>query len=229
MNHTRLPQITLLLLLLAASPLFARQWTDVTGAYRVEAELVTVRSGKVYLEKTDGNVITVPLEKLSKDDLRHLNGLPRYKNYFKAHPIPGLEEPGSSAEDSKPSPEEKDPSANEATVTPAEKPEATPAPSATGALPKSAIHVEDASFVGEVRRFDDMGWGVESLAFSPDGRFLAVGQQDHTVVVKRNRHLEVVFIGVSVFPLVFQDSVGGLAVRAAGLRRLLRGAACAST
>lgn len=31
---------------------------------------------------------------------------------------------------------------------------------------------------GEVRRFNDMGWGVESLAFSPNGAFLAVGKSD---------------------------------------------------
>lgn len=34
-----------------------------------------------------------------------------------------------------------------------------------------------------VRRFPDMGWNVESLAFAPDGRFLAAGKLDCTLAV----------------------------------------------
>ena len=47
----------------------------------------------------------------------------------------------------------------------------------------AVIHVDDESKVGEVRRFPDMGWGVESLAFSPDGALLAVGKMDRAVMV----------------------------------------------
>ena len=36
---------------------------------------------------------------------------------------------------------------------------------------------------GEVRRFDDMGWGVKSLAFSPDGRWLAAGKSDRALLL----------------------------------------------
>src|SRR5436305_5484135 len=46
----------------------AREWADVTGKFKIEAELVAVRNGKVILEKTDGTVITVPLDKLSAAD-----------------------------------------------------------------------------------------------------------------------------------------------------------------
>ncbi len=37
--------------------------------------------------------------------------------------------------------------------------------------------------VGEVCRFGDLGWGVESLAFSPDGALLAVGKMDRALLV----------------------------------------------
>jgi hypothetical protein len=46
----------------------AREWTDTTGKFKIEAELVAVRNGKVILEKADGTVITVPLDKLSAND-----------------------------------------------------------------------------------------------------------------------------------------------------------------
>lgn len=36
---------------------------------------------------------------------------------------------------------------------------------------------------GEVRRFEDMGWGVQSLAFSPNGRWLAAGKNDHALLL----------------------------------------------
>ncbi len=36
---------------------------------------------------------------------------------------------------------------------------------------------------GEIRRFDDMGWGVDSLAFSPNGRWLAAGKSDDAVLL----------------------------------------------
>src|SRR5256885_1360485 len=45
-----------------------REWTDTTGKFKIEAELVAVRNGKVILEKPDGSVITVPLDKLSAND-----------------------------------------------------------------------------------------------------------------------------------------------------------------
>jgi WD40 repeat protein/mono/diheme cytochrome c family protein len=49
-----------------------REWSDATGKFRVEAELVAVRNGKVILEKPDGSVISVPLDKLSATDQEFL-------------------------------------------------------------------------------------------------------------------------------------------------------------
>ena len=45
-----------------------RTWSDTTGKFRIEAELVSVEDGKVNLKKKDGEVVSVPLAKLSKAD-----------------------------------------------------------------------------------------------------------------------------------------------------------------
>ncbi len=45
-----------------------RTWTDATGSFTVEAVFVDLSDGKVRLKKTDGQVITVELEKLSSAD-----------------------------------------------------------------------------------------------------------------------------------------------------------------
>ena len=54
----------------------AREWSDATGKYKVEATLVDFREGDVRLKKQSGEVISVPLAKLKKDDqnfvIRHI-------------------------------------------------------------------------------------------------------------------------------------------------------------
>lgn len=54
--------------IILASDAHARTWTDSTGKFSVEAELVDVEDGQVRLKKTDGSIITVPLVKLSAVD-----------------------------------------------------------------------------------------------------------------------------------------------------------------
>ncbi len=60
----------LLACVVCVSPAFARTWTDSSEAFSVEAELVDFKDGKVSLKKTNGKIITVPLEKLSTADQR---------------------------------------------------------------------------------------------------------------------------------------------------------------
>ena len=72
--------------LLGGLPAAAREWTDRSGTYRIEADLVSVREGKAYLERGDGKVITVPLERLSVLDLRHMASLPECRAYFESLP-----------------------------------------------------------------------------------------------------------------------------------------------
>lgn len=58
-----------LLGLLFSTGVLARTWTDKTGKFRVEAELVSVADGKVTLKRADnGKEITIPLLQLSAAD-----------------------------------------------------------------------------------------------------------------------------------------------------------------
>ena len=52
---------------------WARTWTDTTGRFKVEAELVEVRDGNAVLKKADGPVIAVALQKLSPADREYVN------------------------------------------------------------------------------------------------------------------------------------------------------------
>ncbi len=47
---------------------FAHEWTDASGAYKIQGDFVAVRADKVIIEKADGSIIAVALEKLSKAD-----------------------------------------------------------------------------------------------------------------------------------------------------------------
>ncbi len=61
--------------LTAVSPVLAREWTDHTGRYSVEAELVEVKDGKAWLRKTDGKVVAVEVTRLSKTDRDYLESI----------------------------------------------------------------------------------------------------------------------------------------------------------
>ncbi len=67
--------VALLVTVVCASVAPAREWTDATGKFSIKAELVDVRDGKVRLKKADGNVIAVPVAKLSKADQKYLQEL----------------------------------------------------------------------------------------------------------------------------------------------------------
>lgn len=53
----------------------ARKWSDTTGRFNLEAEFVELNDGKVALEKTDGKIIRVPIERLSDEDRRFVASL----------------------------------------------------------------------------------------------------------------------------------------------------------
>ena len=57
------------LLLVTATPVSARKWTSSDGKFSVEAELVEAENGNVRLKRRDGKDITVPVSRLSKEDL----------------------------------------------------------------------------------------------------------------------------------------------------------------
>jgi len=49
-----------------------RLWTDSTGQFKINAKCIGIKDGKVKLEREDGAVIEVPLDKLSEADKRFL-------------------------------------------------------------------------------------------------------------------------------------------------------------
>lgn len=54
-----------------------RTWTDTTGQFSVEAELVDVDGDSVKLRRNDGSIISVPLTKFSAEDKQYLAKLPK--------------------------------------------------------------------------------------------------------------------------------------------------------
>ncbi|NQV05288.1 hypothetical protein HQ535_01965 [bacterium] len=80
MKLQRMSVLAVGLLLLVASAALARKWTDNTGKYSVEAELVDVQGDKVALKKSTGSVITMPIARLSKADQDYLTDLVARRN-----------------------------------------------------------------------------------------------------------------------------------------------------
>jgi mono/diheme cytochrome c family protein len=61
--------------ILSAQLLTAREWTDASGTFKLEAEFVAHSDGKVILKKPDGKFVTIPLAKLSAADQKHIQSL----------------------------------------------------------------------------------------------------------------------------------------------------------
>jgi len=62
-------------LLLVVGSAQGRTWTDSTGNFKTEAELVDFKDGVVRLRRADGNVVSVPVERLSETDQQYLQSL----------------------------------------------------------------------------------------------------------------------------------------------------------
>lgn len=83
-----------LFLLSAVAPLGAREWSDSTGKFKIEAEFVELKDGKVSLKKADGTLLSIPLDKLSKADRDFVNTQSRKPA---ASPFEVTSAPGSPA------------------------------------------------------------------------------------------------------------------------------------
>jgi mono/diheme cytochrome c family protein len=59
--------------LLAATEGAAREWSDASGKFHTEAEFVALRKGKVILEKANGDIVSLPFEKLSAADKAYVS------------------------------------------------------------------------------------------------------------------------------------------------------------
>lgn len=132
----------------------AREWSDKSGTHKTEAEFISFKNGKVYLEKEDGSIVSVPIEILSEPDLAFLNSKPDVATFFQSHPEMAPKRAAGPKDSKQPA-----------------KPQFVEIKSPGGAKP------------GEVRRFEDMGWAVKSLAFSGNGGLLAAGKQDKTLLL----------------------------------------------
>ena len=62
----------LLSLLAESAPAQNRTWTDASGQFSVEAKCLGIADGKVRLLKKDGEIVSIPLEKLSQSDREFL-------------------------------------------------------------------------------------------------------------------------------------------------------------
>ncbi len=56
------------LVLMAASNATAREWSDVSGNYSIEGDMIAFSDSTVVLKKADSDLVAVPLEQLSKPD-----------------------------------------------------------------------------------------------------------------------------------------------------------------
>ncbi|KAK3050005.1 cytoskeletal protein binding protein [Extremus antarcticus] len=54
------------------NPNRVRMWTDRSGTFKVEAEFIGLREGKIHLHKTNGVKIAVPVAKMSVEDLEYV-------------------------------------------------------------------------------------------------------------------------------------------------------------
>ena len=185
----RVVSLATVLVLTLVSTALGRTWTDRTGKLNVEAELVTVRGGKTYLEKADGTVSAVPLQRLSIKDLAYLAAMPKYESQVK----PFL----SDDQTSPPS----------ASLTPTMATIDVETPSASGSIRqfrsdrwgyKGLVFSNDGAYLvtlgsNNVTVMDinastkteyELDSGIRSsLAFSPDGKRLLAGSSDGNVLV----------------------------------------------
>src|SRR6266480_2136517 len=66
--------LVFVLVLLIPSVVFARVWTDSTGKYSIEANLIAFNDSTVVLQRDDHQLGQVPIDKLSQTDRDYLKG-----------------------------------------------------------------------------------------------------------------------------------------------------------
>lgn len=59
-----------------------RTWSDATGRFKVEAFFLEMEGTTVRLKRSDGRSMSIPLEKLSRQDQAHINTLQEADNPF---------------------------------------------------------------------------------------------------------------------------------------------------
>ncbi|MCA9267332.1 MAG: PQQ-binding-like beta-propeller repeat protein, partial [Planctomycetales bacterium] len=84
-----------------ASVCFAesRTWTDASGKFRIEAELLSYADGVLQLQKGDGKVVGVPLGKLSAADQRWLREELKRRKTTETQPVAAVAQGSASTGD----------------------------------------------------------------------------------------------------------------------------------
>ncbi len=73
--YVRLFCAGVLILFALTSIVPAHEWTSSNGKFKIEAEFVAIKNGKVVLEKPDGSFISVALDQISKKDIEYIESL----------------------------------------------------------------------------------------------------------------------------------------------------------
>jgi WD40 repeat protein len=149
---------------LLSGDLAGREWRDSSGAFSVQAELVTVKEGQAFLKLKDERVVKIPLSKLSRKDQDYLATLPEFREEVEAMlklASPFKDTPAASS-------------------LPSSSPNASASPSASapGGSRRNERSGNTAAAnaplsVRSVRSIKSKGWGFNSIALTPDARFLA--------------------------------------------------------
>lgn len=142
------------------SSLAAREWASRNGKFKIEAEFVAIKDGKVVLEKPDGSYISVALDLISDKDIAYIESLTG-KKMKAASEKADSEKAGSEQADSE-----------EASSSESVKPRVIKLKGSKEGDPP-----------GVVRDFGEQGWGIKALAFSGDGSLLVAGKTDQIVSV----------------------------------------------
>ncbi len=63
---------TMLVLALALSPVYARTWTDASGKFKVEADLIAQNTEGIVVKTQKGKLLVLEIKQLSQDDQKYL-------------------------------------------------------------------------------------------------------------------------------------------------------------
>lgn len=166
---------------LSSNGLSAREWKSVDGKFTVEAEYVAFRNGKVVLEKKSGEIITVPVERLSKEDVTYIEERSGTKILKTSDSGTENEEDLFAGADSKPN----------------MKPSGSGSPGTSENTSEEAESLQSAALIqpiklkgeketdpsGVARILPKPQYSIESMTFSPDGAYLATGLSNMAILV----------------------------------------------
>lgn len=164
--------------LVSSVPVFAwaREWKSADGKSKVEADFVALRSGKVVLEKKNGEIISVPLEKLSPEDIAYVEG--------RVDSAPKTDSP-SSVQEMKKNEDAKQP--------PAPTSSDSPTPSSTTSTTEDwqylkftrPIKLRGEKYLSSsgVSRVISPARMADAFAFSPNGEFMAIAVASGAIAI----------------------------------------------